>query len=79
MKLKKENKAGLYITVIFHLTVIIVLLAVGIDSNLKPENSFVLDFSKQEEIERQKKEEIFKEDISKKLDEMIRTAQSAPQ
>ena len=79
MKLKKENKVGLYITVIFHLTVIIVLLAVGIDSNLKPENSFVLDFSKQEEIERQKKEEIFKEDISKKLDEMIRTAQSAPQ
>ena len=79
MKLKKENKAGLYITVIFHLTVIIVLLAVGIDSNLKPENSFVLDFSKQEEIERQKKEEIFKEDISKKLDDMIRAAQSAPQ
>ena len=61
---------------IFHLTVIIVLLAVGIDNSLKPETSFVLDFSKQEEIERQ---EIFKEDISRKLDDMIRAAQDAPQ
>ena len=79
MKLRKENKAGLYITVIFHLTVIIVLLAVGIDNSLKPETSFVLEFSKQEEIERQQREEIFKEDISKKLDDMIRAAQDAPQ
>lgn len=79
MKIPKENKAGLYITVIFHLTVIIVLLAVGIDNSLKPETSFVLDFSKQEEIERQQREEIFKEDISRKLDDMIRAAQDAPQ
>ena len=79
MKLRKENKAGLYITVIFHLTVIVVLLAVGIDNSLKPETSFVLDFSKQEEIERQQREEIFKEDISRKLDDMIRAAQDAPQ
>ena len=64
---------------IFHLTVIIVLLAVGIDNSLKPETSFVLDFSKQEEIERQQREEIFKEDISRKLDDMIRAAQDAPQ
>ena len=79
MKLRKENKAGLYITVIFHLTVIVVLLAVGIDNSLKPETSFVLDFSKQEEIERQQREEIFKEYISRKLDDMIRAAQDAPQ
>ena len=64
---------------IFHLTVIIVLLAVGIDNSIKPETSFVLDFSKQEEIERQQREEIFKEDISRKLDDMIRAAQDAPQ
>ena len=38
---KSEDKAGLYITVIFHLTVIIVLLAYGIDSTLKREESFV--------------------------------------
>ena len=62
---KSEDKAGLYITVIFHLTVIIVLLVYGIDSTIKREESFVLDFSKQEEIERVMKEKAFKEDVSK--------------
>lgn len=56
---------------IFHLTVIIVLLAYGIDSTLKREESFVLDFSRQEEIERVQKERAFKEDISKRLDQLI--------
>ena len=36
-----------------------------------------MDFSKQEEIERRQKEEIFKEDISKRLDELISAAQSS--
>ena len=74
---EKENRAGLYITVIFHLTVIIVLLLYQIDSTLRREESFVLDFSRQEEIERKEKEEIFKEDISRKLDEMIAAAQNS--
>ncbi|MGM9736464.1 MAG: energy transducer TonB [Candidatus Cryptobacteroides sp.] len=78
MKIKKENKAGLYITVIFHLTVIIVLLAFRIDSTIRKEDSFVLDFSKQEEIERQREEEIFKEDISRKLDELIEMSRNVP-
>ena len=73
----KDNRAGLYITVIFHLTVIIVLLLYQIDSTLRREESFVLDFSKQEEIERREKEEIFKEDISRKLDELIAAARSS--
>lgn len=73
----KDNRAGLYITVIFHLTVIIVLLLYQIDSTIRREESFVLDFSKQEEIERREKEEIFKENISKKLDELIAAAQSS--
>ena len=70
-RFKAEDKAGLYITVIFHLTVIIVLLVYGIDSTLKREESFVLDFSKQEEIERIIKEKAFKEDVSKRLDRLI--------
>lgn len=70
-RLRSEDKAGLYITVIFHLTVIIVLLVYGIDSTLKREESFVLDFSRQEEIERVMKEKAFKEDISKRLDQLI--------
>jgi hypothetical protein len=73
----KEDRAGLYLTVIFHLTVIIVLLLYSIDTTLRREESFVLDFSKQEEIEKKEKKEIFKEDISRKLDELISAAQSS--
>ena len=71
-----EDRAGLYVTIIFHLVVIIVLLAYQIDSALKKEESFVLDFSRQEEIEQRKKEEAFKEDISKRLDDLIAAARS---
>ena len=73
----KDDRAGLYITVIYHLTVIIVLLLYQIDSTIRREESFVLDFSKQEEIERRQREEVFKEDISKRLDELIAAAQSS--
>ena len=73
----KDDRAGLYITVIFHLTVIIVLLLYQIDSTIRKEESFVLDFSKQEEIERRQKEEVFREDISKKLDELIAAAHNS--
>ena len=73
----KDDRAGLYITVIFHLTVIIVLLLYQIDSTVRKEESFVLDFSKQEEIERRQKEEVFREDISRKLDELIAAAHNS--
>ena len=76
-RMKSEDKAGLYITVIFHLTVIIVLLVYGIDSTIKREESFVLDFSKQEEIERVMKEKAFKEDVSKRLDRLIEMSQAS--
>ena len=74
---KSEDKAGLYITVIFHLTVIIVLLIYGIDTTLKREESFVLDFSKQEELERIVKEKAFKEDVSKRLDRLIEMSRAS--
>ena len=69
-----EDKAGLYVTVIFHLTVIIILLASQIDNQLRREESFVLDFSKQEQIEKEQEEKAFKEDISRRLDKLIETA-----
>ena len=72
-----EDRAGLYITIIFHMVVIIVLLAYQIDSALKREETFVLDFSKQEEIEKRAKEEAFKEDISKRLDDLIAAARNS--
>ena len=77
MRIPEEHKAGFYFTVSFHLAVIIVLLLVGIGSELGVENSFVMDFSKQEQREREIKEEEFRESISRKLDELISGA-SAP-
>jgi len=69
--LKLENKAGLYLTIAVHLLAIIILLATRIGALLSEETSFVLDFSKQEQIEKQQEEERFKEEVSKELDDMI--------
>ena len=70
-RLEKEDRAGLYITVIVHLAVIIVFLASQLSISLQKENSFVLDFSKQESIEQLKQELAFKEEVSRRLDEII--------
>lgn len=69
--MRKEDRAGLYITVIVHLTVIIVLLLTQIGKELGKENTFVLDFTKQEEMEKAKAQEDFKADISQKIDELL--------
>lgn len=73
----KEDKAGLYLTIIVHLVVIIAMLLYQIDSSIRREESFVLDFSKQEEIERQQKEEAFKEDISRRIEELIEASRNS--
>ena len=57
--------------------VIIALLAYQIDSSLRREESFVLDFSKEEEIARKMKEEKFKENISKRLDDLIAASRNS--
>jgi outer membrane biosynthesis protein TonB len=72
----KENKAGLYLTIIFHLVVVIVLLVYQIDSRIKAESSFVLDFTKQEEIEKEQKLQEMKTEVSKRLDDLIAAARA---
>ena len=72
--MKSDDKAGLYITVIFHLMVIIVLLVSQISSALKRENTFVLDFSKQERVEKEQAERNLKEEVSERLDRMLAAA-----
>lgn len=72
--MRKEDRAGLQLTIIFHLVVLIVLLLLGIGRELVSENSFVLDFSKQEEIEKQQEKADFQEDISRRIDEIIAQA-----
>ena len=69
--INKEDKAGLYITVILHVTVVIILLISQLSSAVKGETSFLLDFSKIEETERKTQEQEFKDRISERLDKMI--------
>lgn len=66
----------MYITVLFHITVIIVLLCDQINTHKALESSFVLDFSRQEEIERQQEELAFKDEISRSIDELLRQTPS---
>jgi len=75
-KVRSEDKAGVYITIIFHLVVIIILLATQLGFSLQKENSFVLDFTKQEELEKEQQEQDFKEDISQKIEEMLAASEA---
>ena len=77
-RLTNEDKAGLYLTVIIHLAVVVVLLITGLGYSLSKENSFVLDFSKieelermQEQIEKLQKEAEFQQAIADKLQQEI--------
>lgn len=87
MKKKGGNNAGLLITVIFHLTVIIVMLIHQIHSEIRREESFVIDFTKQEELERIEKEQqeeierlereiAMKEEVMKNLQSRINDTRS---
>lgn len=67
----KSRTVGLYSTICFHLVVLIILLIFSIHTVASQESSFVLDFTKQEELERMEKEMEFKEEISKELDDML--------
>ncbi len=77
-RIPDEDKAGLYLTVIVHLAVLIVLLASGLGYSLSRENSFVLDYSRydevekmQQEIARLKEEAAFKQSVSERLQQVL--------
>ena len=78
MKLTPDQKAGLYITAIVHLAVIVVLLLCQIGYSVQRENSFVLDFTKQEEKERIEKQEELHRSALQQLEGMIAAARSQP-
>ena len=71
MRLTPDQKAGLLITAIVHLAVIIVLLLGGIGYSLQRENSFVLDFTKQEEKEELERQVELKQNALEQLESMI--------
>ncbi len=79
--MRKADRAGLYTTVIIHLAVLIVLLGTSLGFSIQSENSFVLDFSKleelerlQAEVERLKQEAEFQQSISEKLERELGAA-----
>ena len=76
MRIRKEDKAGIYGTVIFHLAVLAILLICQIGYSLRGENTFILDFSKQEEIEKIQQEEMFKEDISSRIEQLLSASEA---
>lgn len=76
--ISKGDRAGLYTTVIVHLAVLVILLAFQLGGAVESEHSFVLDFSKQEEIERllqqaeqAKQEAEMKAAIAQKLEQQL--------
>ena len=76
------DKAGLYLTVIAHLAVVIILLAVQVHTALRNGDSFLLDFSATDERDAMIQEEEFRESISERLDKLLGdipvSAQRAP-
>ena len=78
MKLTPDQQAGLYITAIIHLAVIIVLLLCSIGYSVQRENTFVLDFTKQEEKEAQEQQEELHRSAMEQLENMLAVARSQP-
>lgn len=76
MKLSPDRQAGLYITVSIHLAVIIVLLAVRIGYEVQRENSFVLDFTQQEEMQRKQEQAELHELAERDLERLLQEAAS---
>lgn len=78
-KITSEKRAGLYLTLSFHLVIIIIFLCYGIRKEVGQETSFVLDFTRQEEIEKEEKLLQMKEEVSREVDELMAQArQQAP-
>ena len=71
MRLPPDQQAGLYITVSIHLAVIIILLASRIGYEVQRENSFVLDFTAQEEAERLQERIRMQERVEAQLEQML--------
>lgn len=78
MKLTPDQKAGLYITAIVHLAVIVILLLCQIGYSVQRENSFVLDFTKQEEQERIEKQEELSRTALAQLEDLLAAARTQP-
>jgi outer membrane biosynthesis protein TonB len=67
----RENRIGIYTTLIIHLLVIIILLLYNLPALYKIEIPFILDFSKQEAQEAQMQKQERRENFEKELDKLL--------
>ena len=70
-RLPGDDRAGIYTTVIVHLVVLIVLLAARLGAEISRENSFVLDFSKAEQIEKLQQRLEFEKSVNERLNALL--------
>ncbi len=68
---KRDNNAGLYLTVAFHLLLLIIMLATRINFLLREETSFILDFTKEELLEEIARQEKIRDEISREIDDLL--------
>ena len=70
----REDKVGIYSTIIFHLVILIILLIGSIGATVKKESTFVLDFSKQEARQKEIEVQQMKDMVSEELDKILAQA-----
>lgn len=68
---KRDNNAGLYLTISFHLIVLIIFLLYSINYVVQTETSFVLDFTRAEELAEEIRKQEFQESVGHELDAQI--------
>ncbi|MCD8207814.1 MAG: hypothetical protein LUD72_07745 [Bacteroidales bacterium] len=73
-KFSSEDKAGIYFTATVHLFLLAVLLIIQIGRLTFGDNGILVDLSKLEEQEKEVEDIRLKEEVSKKIDDMIRNA-----
>ncbi len=70
--LTRDDKAGLYLTVIVHLVILIILLVAQLGFSLSKENTFLVDFSKIEDSKVEKKSrDADRNDDERTMDELV--------
>ena len=63
---------------IFHLSLVIILLIASIGGVIGKENTFVLDFTKQEQLEKEREVEELRQLVSEEVDNLIAMARTNP-
>lgn len=82
-RLSKEDRAGIYLTIIAHLSVIIIALVAGLNVSLRHGSTFELDFSELEQLEklqaekeRLEKEISLKEEIAARIERKLESGEA---